>query len=1157
MQARAKRERARERSSVGRSHHERVLFRYCLSKTTRNYTLFSPLSVEVSMTMGRLLLLMLIPALAFAQQQYYGTTATSVRISADGDSADLERLPIRSGETITSVNVRNAIEVLFSTGRYRSVEVDAVPSGSGTQLTFNVVPHYFFSTFSLDPPNILDRPISSIIRLPVGQKFSEARLQEVVEQTEKALQDSGYFEPVVTSTLGSDNARRLRTVALRAVVKARARVDSPVRIQGGEGVLTPAQIHDALHVSAGDIFNANQLDKGLAAIQILLSDKGFLNTPVTAETAYNASTNTVRLDVKIDAGQETIIDTGGHIPEDEIRKLLPIFEEGAFDDDLVREGRARIVEYEQQQGYFQAKVERPDITPASAGNPLRIAFRIDQGERHKVRSIRFQGNTVFTDAQLRERLKVRAAGFPGFLTHGLLSDQLLETDIQAIRNMYRRLGYEAAFVESNRTEINHEIDLVFEITENQRYPVEQLTIAGNRELPESELRTVVKFGEGDFYSPAETGDARTALMAHYYEQGFPDVHVEASADLNPATGGRRITYQISEGRRYRVGSLYVTGNRRTAEKLIKRASNLKEYAFFNPEDILRAQQKLYSTGLFTRVDVVPLDQESGELRTVLIQVEEAKAIVLTPGIGVSEDTSPRVTLDISHNNLLGGDRSLGLRLRFGVNERLVQTTYREPRLFNRESLDGFGTLTVERTEQRSYQAKRLELSLQVRKRLTANNSFLTTASYQRVDLKDFKLSPVVRRLIDLKGVIYISKFGASIISDHRDNAVDPKRGMYNTSTFQIADKRWGSEVDFVSVAHQSSLFKPAGVGTLALSARAGWKLPYGQSDELPITERYFAGGSTTLRGFGLDEAGPPGGGQLLAVSNVEYRVPIRKLSIGELGAALFYDTGNVFGRPRDFSFAGFTHSAGPGLRFQTPLGPVRVDVGFNLHPRKHVQTDGPVVRETGPRYPSRWVMRFDMKRRLIFTASFLAILAAAQPVLSEIIDRIAVVIDNSFIITLSDIRKERAIQHALGGDPGDDNALIESLIEKHLVEEQIALFREVAVDEQAVNERLRGIHAPTEVSAEELRAAVRAELRRYEFTIQRFRPFIRVSDEELLKYFEEIAVPALRKNGQPIPSVEQGMLDVRPNVVAERMNAEVSDWLADLRRRTTIEKILK
>jgi hypothetical protein len=201
-------------------------------------------------------------------------------------------------------------------------------------------------------------------------------------------------------------------------------------------------------------------------------------------------------------------------------------------------------------------------------------------------------------------------------------------------------------------------------------------------------------------------------------------------------------------------------------------------------------------------------------------------------------------------------------------------------------------------------------------------------------------------------------------------------------------------------------------------------------------------------------------------------------------------------------------------------------------------------------------MLFNMNRRHFIVAFLLAFLAASQPAVSEVIDKVLVVIDNNFIITLSDIRKERAIQKALGGDPGNDESLIEALIERHLVEEQIVLFREVDVDEQAVNDRLRGAQAPSGVSTAELRDAVRAELRRYEFSVQRFRPFIRVSDDELRKYFEEVAVPALKKNGKPIPAVEQGMLEVRSNVIAEKMNMEVSAWLADLRRRSTIEKIV-
>ena len=165
------------------------------------------------------------------------------------------------------------------------------------------------------------------------------------------------------------------------------------------------------------------------------------------------------------------------------------------------------------------------------------------------------------------------------------------------------------------------------------------------------------------------------------------------------------------------------------------------------------------------------------------------------------------------------------------------------------------------------------------------------------------------------------------------------------------------------------------------------------------------------------------------------------------------------------------------------------------------------------------------------------------------------VIDDSFIITLSDIRKERAIQSAIGNDAGSDDAVAEALIERHLVEEQIAQFRQIEIPEQEVTERLRLIGNHAGVSDDDLRTAVTGELRRHEFMVERFEQFIRVSDEELLKYFNETYAPELRRRGEPVPSAEEGMQAVRQNVVALKVNEEIEVWLNDLKRRSLIEKI--
>lgn len=190
--------------------------------------------------------------------------------------------------------------------------------------------------------------------------------------------------------------------------------------------------------------------------------------------------------------------------------------------------------------------------------------------------------------------------------------------------------------------------------------------------------------------------------------------------------------------------------------------------------------------------------------------------------------------------------------------------------------------------------------------------------------------------------------------------------------------------------------------------------------------------------------------------------------------------------------------------------------------------------------------------RIILIAAFLLIGTSA---FGELLDRIVVIIDNSFIITLSDIRKERSLQLAFGRNPGTDEAIADALVERYLVEQQIAQFRDIDVPAADVEERLRNIARPADISEGELREAVTAEMRRFGFMTERFRQFIRVSDEELLKYYNEVYVPALQARGEAIPPSGQGMEDVRRIVTALKMDQEVDVWMADLRRRTTVEKI--
>jgi outer membrane protein insertion porin family len=201
----------------------------------------------------------------------------------------------------------------------------------------------------------------------------------------------------------------------------------------------------------------------------------------------------------------------------------------------------------------------------SPEGPSKITVEIDAGERHTIQAVRFSGNTLFTDKQLKERIRIRAKSIFGFLNHGVYSKDLAAADAQTIQDMYRLAGYEAAFVDPKVEEIDpehHEISVTFEIIENMQFKIERLSFIGNDSIPEADLRAVIKIKEGDPYAPSQANDAQTALIRLYYDMGYPDVRIEPSAETNPETRDKRLTYRIVEGPRYRIVQIVVAGTRK-------------------------------------------------------------------------------------------------------------------------------------------------------------------------------------------------------------------------------------------------------------------------------------------------------------------------------------------------------------------------------------------------------------------------------------------------------------------------------------------------------------------------------------------------------------------------------------------------------------------
>jgi outer membrane protein assembly complex protein YaeT len=896
------------------------------------------------MKVQRLILVLLVPWFVHAEQQYYGTMVAGLALSGADFQTDLEVVPLRAGEIITVENVRASIQALYNTGRYSYIEVDAEPAPEGgTNLTFRVRPFFFFGNFRLLPRNLLERPLSSYFRLPFGEKFTTSVVDRLKQDSTDLLKSLGYFEAVVTPEAEFNDSTRLATVTLHVEPGPRAEVAN-IRIQGGEQTFSQMELLATLDFKPGDDFSSSGLDKSISNLRAKFTKLGFLNTRVNAQQQYAQAMHTVDLNFTIQPGQFTLVTPEGfNIAKTKLEELVPIYEEGTVDQDLVEEGRVTIDRYMQQRGYFEAMV-MSEIIEAPLDNAIQVKYTIVPGVSHRIEAVRIEGNMHFSTRDIRARMKVREATL---FSRGVFSREILDEDVQTIQAMHRNAGFEGTTVQGSYTEHEHLVDVVIQVQEGMQLPVEFVTLLGNYAVGEQELREKIELKEGDVYTPVAVDQARSAIMQLYYSMGYPDVRVEPIIDRVQENHGMKVTFQITEGDPYKIGNILVTGNTLTKEKIIHRNSNLYPNTPYNPEAILQSQQKLYATGLFNYVQIVPLQQNLPGIRNLLIQVEDAKPIQLTYGIGFQEFERLRGTIEISHNNLFGLDRSISLRARGSQRERLVQSTYREPRLFNR-NLDGFASSFIEHSERPFWSANRIDFSFQVLKRFSSSENLLLTSSYQTANLIDIRVNPHAQKLSPEEleqqlqsepcRICQVARVGASYIQDRRNDPLNPSSGSFSTTTFQLASRAFGSELNFTSLFNQSSFYSPAPNGVFATSFRLGWNHPFGrtnllapgQTQKLPATERYFAGGSTTLRGFSLDEA-RPSGGNVMTLGNFEYRFPLRMFPINGVGGALFYDTGNVFASISDIHLREYKHAVGFGLRYQTPVGPVRLDFGFNLN----------------------------------------------------------------------------------------------------------------------------------------------------------------------------------------------------------------------------------
>ena len=898
------------------------------------------------------------------------------------EAAELhEILPLKIGAPLRREDVRASIQRLFATGRYADIQVDAEDYSGGVAIRFLTRSAWFIGHVSADgrvaaPP--AEAQLENAAGLDLGQPFEESKLAGAASGERRLLEDNGLFRASIRPLLDWDTGKDYQQINIRFEIDSGPRARFTTPLLTGDPQMDPGRILTATGFRRWVLrtwkpMTQERVRQGLDGVRKLYQADRRLEARVTLQSMkYDAAANTAQPTLRIEAGPRIQVRTvGAKVSPAKLQWYIPVFEEHAVDRDLLVEGAHNLRDYLQSNGYYEADVEFKEQKVVNGR--ASIDYLINTGDRHKLVDIQIHGNRYFSVQQLRERMFLRPAYFLEF-PHGRYSENLLRRDEDSIANLYRSNGFRQVEV-SHRVIDNYagrtgRIAVLLEIREGPQEFIASLTVDGIESLDKPKVLAGLTSVEGQPFSDFNVAVDRDTILAKYFEAGFPAATFEWSS--RPAADPDRVdlSYTIREGRRQYVREVIYTGNRTTRPRLINRTLEMNPGDPLSPTAITDTQRKLYDLGVFSRVDAAIQDPDGDTTRKyVLFDLEEARRYSLALGLGAEiariggcstcldapagqTGFSPRISLNLSRSDLWGIAHSLSLRLRASTLEQQALLTYTWPDFASHPDLKFSITGLADNSKDvRTFSYRRAEGSLQLSRQVSKATTFFYRYTYRgvEIDQNTLKITPYLIPL--LSQPVRVGMLSWGMVQDHRDDPIEPHQGYYNTVDLGLAEHALGSERNFVRFLGRNASYYPLGRKfVLARSLEFGeiyaFQAGGDQLDAVPLPERFFGGGGASHRGFPEEQAGPrdpetgfPIGGTAELFNQTELRFPL----IGEnIGAVLFHDMGNTYSSLSDISFRVrqrdltdfdyMVHAAGVGLRYRTPVGPLRVDFAYSINP---------------------------------------------------------------------------------------------------------------------------------------------------------------------------------------------------------------------------------
>ncbi len=917
-------------------------------------------------------------------QSYEGRRISAIRFSpAVQPIPDLElreSIPLKPGDVYSAAKVRVAMGALFRTGRYGNLSADVKSEGEGVVLTFLTEVNSFIGNVDvLNPPGASPKgALITAAKLSLGRLFEESALNQSSDVIQTELRLAGFYDAKVRYEIDRDSLHHQANIRFFVESGPRARFSTPI-LKGDlklsyETLIQPTKWLRLRGLGGWQHVSEQRVQGGIRNMLKTYRKNNFLIAKVTLERLEFKPQQKIAIpSLRIDAGPKVQLRaTGVKISQANLRRLIPIYEEQSVDKDLLIEGNRKVSAYLRGKGYFDAQVdyeveqEEKAVSELDPKKDALIDYAVDLGPRYKVSALTLTGNHYFDTATLLERMAIKAATVIRY-RQGRYSDEILASDRAAIEELYRSNGFLGVKVSSsaNRKQKGktYEVGIAVDVREGPQTKIKSLQIEGIADEDRGEIAPYVASTVGQPYSlPTINGD-RERILSLLYGAGYSDASLDTIVERGEEADSIRLIYRIQAGTQHFVRDVVVTGLSKTNDRLVNPRIRIKQGEPLSNNEIFASQRRLYDLGIFAKVDTALQNPDGNEIsKTVLFNLEEASRWGFNGGFGAeiarigggsvqSFDSpggatgfAPRVSFGVNRSNFLGMGHTIGAQTRLSSIQRRVLVNYTIPQFRGSDHLSLTATgLYDDARNVRTYNAKRLETGLQLAQRLSKSEFLQYRYTFRKVvvDPDSIKVDPGLIPL--LAQPVRVGGLSTTFIQDRRDDPADAKRGRYTTADFGFASQALGSTSNFLRLLTRNSTYHHITKEIIfARSTNFGILAPYTSGPDVPIPERFYAGGAYSHRAFPENQAGPrdlktgfPLGGKALLVNSLELRFPL----IGDnLGGVFFHDAGNVYSELKTVSFRwhqnGLTdfnymvHAFGFGIRYRTPIGPVRVDLAF-------------------------------------------------------------------------------------------------------------------------------------------------------------------------------------------------------------------------------------